>query len=86
VADFLVEVFQSGAQARTVQGYRTAIGAIHLGFPGGATVSSSPVLSSLIKGIFNERPPTKTLLPEWDLPLVLRYIASDCLGLPPCSL
>ena len=39
------------------------------------TVSSSPALSALIKGMFAERPPVRSLVPEWDLPLVLRYLA-----------
>ena len=86
MADFLVHIYDTGAQARTVQGYRTAIGAVHHGFPDGSSVASNANLSSLIKGIFNERPPTRSLLPEWDLPLVLRFIASDMASLRDMSL
>ena len=76
VADFLVEVFLNGAQARTVAAYRTAIGALHHGFHTGSSVSNHPILTSLLKGMFNIRPPTRNLVPEWDLPLVLQFIAS----------
>ncbi len=41
------------------------------------TVSSSPAISALIKGMFTVRPPSRELVPEWDLPLVLQYLASE---------
>lgn len=74
MADFLVHV------------YNTAIGAVHHGFPDGSSVANNTNLSSLINGIFNERPQKRTLLPVWDLPLVLHFIALDmaslhCMGL-----
>jgi hypothetical protein len=31
-----------------------------------------PYITRLIKGVFNSRPPKVVLLPEWDLPLVLK--------------
>ena len=45
---------------------------MHHGFPDGSSVTSNANLSSLIRGIFNVRPPKRSLLPEGDLPLVLR--------------
>ena len=77
IADFLLHVYKTGAQARTVQGYRSAISAVHHGLPDGTSVSHNSCLSSLIKGMFNERPPIRKFLPEWDLPMVLRSIAAD---------
>ena len=77
VSQFLTEVFQGGVMPRTVRAYRTAIAAIHHGFGQGMTVSNSPVLSSLVKGAFHQRPPKQDLVPEWDLSLVLQYLASD---------
>ena len=41
-------------------------------------VGQHPHIVRLIKGIFNSRPPTTKLLPEWELPLVL-----DLLKRPP---
>ena len=76
MADFLTEVFLNGAQARTVSAYRTAIGALHHGFLNGSTVSNNPILYTLIKGMFHVRPPSRSLVPEWDLPTVLQFLAS----------
>jgi site-specific recombinase XerD len=76
VADFLTAMFRQGLQARTVLAYRSAIGALHFVFDNGSTVSNNPVLSNLVKGMFHIRPPTKELIPEWDLSLVLQFIAS----------
>ena len=63
VADFLVLC----VQVRRVGSYCSGIPHCH---------RSDGSLTSLIKGIFNERPPApkKTLLQDWDLPLVLRFI------------
>ena len=81
-----MSLFASGVQVNTIQGYRTAIGAIHRGFPDGSIVSNNSVLSSMIKGAFIKRPPSRSLIPEWDLPLVLRFIASDLSDMASLSL
>ena len=41
------------------------------------TVSSSPLLTNLVKGMFTARPQQRNLVPEWDLPLVLQFLASE---------
>ena len=64
------------AQARTVQGYRAAIGAVHHGLPGGFNISSSPILTQLIKGMFHLHPLVRRLILSWDLPLVLQYLGT----------
>ena len=63
---------------RTVRAYRTAIAAIHHGFRQGMNVLYNPVLS-LVKGSLHKRPPIQLqdLVPEWDLYLVLQYLASN---------
>lgn len=57
VAEFLLSLFNDGLQANTIQGYRTAIAAIHLGFADGSSVSSNPSLASMIKGVFPRASP-----------------------------
>ncbi len=74
VGDFLLSVFDQGAGARTVRNCRTAIGAVHLGFGGGITVSNSPALHDLIKGMLHKRPPERSLVPAWDLPTALQLL------------
>ena len=86
VAEFLLSLFNDGLQANTIQGYRTAIAAIHRGFADGSCVSTNSSLASMIKGAFHERPPVKSLQPEWDLPLVLRFISRDLSNMPKLSL
>ena len=78
VAEFLTEQFKhKNAKPRSVRCFRTAIAAIHHGFDGGLTVSTSPTLSNLIKGAFHERPPERSLVPAWDLSLALDTIADS---------
>ena len=36
---------------------------------------NSPILFSLIKGMFHVRHPSRSLVPEWDLPTVLQFLA-----------
>ena len=59
----------------TIVGYRIAIASIHSGFEGGVSVSSHPVLSALLKGIYVDRAQLRTLHPTWDLPKVLEHLS-----------
>ena len=59
----------------TIAGYKSAIAAIHKGFPDGTTVSSNTDLSTLIKGLFVVSARPRTLNETWDLPTVLKYLA-----------
>ena len=75
VADFLVYLFDSGLTTATVKNYRSAIAAIHGGFPDGSSVSNNDTLGQLIKGMFTSRPPTRKLVPSWDLFTVLTALS-----------
>lgn len=61
VAIFIVHVLRTGAQACTVQGYRTAIGAITSWCAQWEYCVQQWHSVSLIKGIFNDKPPVRTL-------------------------
>lgn len=77
MCDFLTWVFnEEGASANSVRACRTAVGAVHHGFGEGITVSNSPMVHDLIKGMFHKRPPSRTLVPAWDLPRALRFLAN----------
>ena len=68
--NFLAFKYHQGAAYRTIAGYRSMMSSVlpHVGkFP----VGQHPYVIRLLKGVFNGRPPTKKLVPEWDLPLVL---------------
>ena len=81
VCDFLTAIFkEEGATAHSVRSCRTAVAAVHHGFGEGNTVSNSPAIQDLIKGMFHQRPPTKSLVPSWDLPTALRFWADPHLS------
>ena len=75
IADFLLYIFHLGRKVNTVRGYRSAIAAVHSGFPDGGSISTSVPLNQLIKGMFLERPTVRTLVPPWSLSSVLETLA-----------
>ena len=82
VADFLTDLSKMPHEGKpmahsTIVGYRTAIASIHSGFEGGVSVSSHPVLSALMKGIYVDRAQVRTLRPTWDLPKVLEHLSKS---------
>ena len=75
IADFLVFLFDKGLAISTIRGYRSAIASCHRGFQDGSSVTESSILSNLCESFFLKRPPVKTLLLAWSLPVVLRALA-----------
>ena len=75
VADFLVFLFDKGLAISTFRGYRSVIASCHRGFQDGSSISESPILSRLCRSFFLKRPPVKTVLPAWSLPVVLRALS-----------
>jgi len=73
IIDFLASLYDDGRQYKTICVYRSmlsnAIGEID-----GHKVGQHPGVIRLLRGVFNSRPPRKTLVPEWDLRLVLRAL------------
>ena len=75
IADFLVYLFEWDLSASTIRNYRSAIAAIHLGFPDRTSVSDNKALGQLVRGMFVSRPPTRRLIPSWDLFNVLSSLS-----------
>ena len=75
VADFLIFLFDGDKSLATIMSYGSAIASIRRGFPDGSTVSTSVHLSRLLRAFFLEKPPSRTLVPSWSLPAVLRALA-----------
>ena len=69
-ADFLTGLFDKGLQYRTINGYRSMLSSV-LAPVENIPLGQHPFIIRLLKGVFNERPPMKRLVPEWDLFLVL---------------
>ena len=75
IADFLISLFDQGRSLSTIRGYRSAIAAVHPGFADGSGVSSSPLLSSILRAFHLKRPQNRRLTPSWSLPKVLEALA-----------
>ena len=73
VANFLACLFDKGLNYSTICGYRSAISALHEPVEG-YKVGEHPRIVALLKGVFNRNPLKRTLLPPWDLRVVLRHI------------
>ena len=74
LADFLVFLFESkGLCPSTIKGYRSAISrTIHIS--GGPDFGINEHISLLVRSFSLERPRQKTLVPKWDLGLVLSFL------------
>ena len=70
VINFLSTKFKNGLSYSTVAGYRSAISSYHVPV-NNAPVGQHPLVVKLIRGVFNLRPPPRSLGPIWDLKLVL---------------
>ena len=67
--DFLAERFEKGLKYRTLNCYHSALSSAVLPIDG-LQVGSHPLVSRLLKGIFNLRPPEPKYLDMWDVTLV----------------
>ena len=75
VLDFLAEKFDQGLKYRTLNCYRSALSSALLPIEG-FQAGSHPLVSKLLKGIFNLRPPEPRYTDVWDVGQVLRYLQS----------
>ena len=63
----------SGLQYNTICIHRSAISRYHRGI-GGTKVGQHPMISQFLKGVFNAKPPSRILVPSWDLTVVLEAL------------
>ena len=74
ILSFLIKQFQDGKQYRSLNCYRSAISSTHLpieGFP----IWKHPLVTRLLKGAFNERPPLQKNASTWEVSTVLTYLS-----------
>ena len=66
VADYLASLFSSGRAYRTITLHRSVLSSM---FPpmGGFSLGTHPLLSRLVRGVFQQRPPSRRLFPSWDV-------------------
>ena len=75
VLQFLAEQFDTGLQYRTVNTLRSAISTTHPNIDGMA-VGRHPLVSRLLRGMFNLRPPSPHYSHSWDVRIVVRFLSN----------
>lgn len=71
--NYLGELFKKGYEYRTICSHRSAISAFHDKIQG-RPIGEHPKVSSLISGVFNEKPPQPKHTFIWDVQVVIDYI------------
>ena len=72
---FLAEEFANGKQYRTINSYRSVISMTHNPI-NGVVIGKHPLVSRLLKGVYNMRPPKPRYSFTWDVKIVLDYLRS----------
>ena len=70
---FLAQLFKEGYQYQSLNSYRSAISAVHCKVDG-QSVGQHPLITRMLKGVYNERPPLARYSTFWDVGVVLRYL------------
>ena len=73
VANFLADLFEKGYQQRSINAYRSAIASAHDRVDG-VSIGQHPIISRLMAGVANERPPQPQYSSTWDIDKVLTYM------------
>ena len=76
VVNFLAHLYKEGYQYRSLSSYRSAIASMHSPIDGVA-ISQHPLVSRLLKGVFQTRPPLPSYQGTWDVGSVLNYMCGD---------
>ena len=76
ILEFLSVSFEEGLEYNTIAGYRSALSAYHEPIDG-LSVGSHPLVSKLIAGIFNKRPPKPRYTFIWDVTIVVSFLATQ---------
>uniref|UniRef100_A0A1X7VRX6 Tyr recombinase domain-containing protein n=1 Tax=Amphimedon queenslandica TaxID=400682 RepID=A0A1X7VRX6_AMPQE len=72
VANFLATLYQEGYQYNSINAYRSAILSVHEKVDE-LPVGQDPIITRLVKGVFNVRPPIPRYSNTWDVQRVLNY-------------
>ena len=75
IANFLAHLYKEGYQYSSINAYRSAISSVHEKIDE-QDVGQRPLVSRLIKGVFQARPPLPRYSSTWNVQRVLNYIES----------
>ena len=78
VVNFLAHLFHEAYQYQSLNAYRSAIASMHTPVDG-LSIGQYPLVSRLLKGAFQTRPPLPRYQGIWDVSIVLHHIGSHCL-------
>jgi len=73
VANFPADLFKEGYLYRLLNSYRSAISALHSKVDG-YSIGQHPLVTRMLKGVFNERPSVAKYSAFWDVAVVLKYL------------
>ena len=73
VVNFLAELFAEGYQYRSLNAYCSAISSIHQKVDG-QSIGHHPLVCHLLKGSYNQKPPTPRYSHFWDVGVVLQFL------------
>ncbi len=73
VSNFLADLYDQGYQYRSINSYRLSIASAHDRVEG-MSIGQDPVITRLMAGIANSRPPQSRYTAMWDISIVLRYL------------
>ena len=76
ILNFLAELFEQGFQYRPLNAYRFAISSVHEKIDG-IEVGKHPLVSRMLKGVLNERPPRPKYKSVWKVDQVLTMFRED---------
>ena len=76
VLSFLQSLLTKGLAYRTIGVYRSAISKFH-DLVDGYQVGQHPKVSKFMKGVFQKNPPSRSLLPSWDVNVVLSFLEGE---------
>lgn len=85
IANFLAELFEEGYQYRSLNAYRPAKSSVHEKVDG-EEVGKHPLITRVVRGVFNKRPPRPKYNSIWDVDQVVTWLKklgpSESLSLP----
>ena len=73
--NFLAELFDQGLQHRSISAIRSAVSMTHNQVEG-IPIGQHPMVTRLLKGVHNSRPPQPRYTQTWDVDVVIKYICS----------
>ena len=73
--DFLADLYEEGLEHRVVNSIQSAVYVTHCHVEG-VPIGHYPLVTQLLKGVYNSRPPRPHYSAIWDMDSAIQYLAS----------